>query len=108
MYPDDPDSEIQLLLTTLDSALRALSRPESRADSHNLLRTLENALHAYGSVKHLLPKLGLESEMRAPVEARLQQLRTAIVVLSSEAVAGEENGKLTAADGSNPVGERPN
>jgi len=40
---------------------------------------LESALHTYGSVKHLLPKLNLGAQPRILVEAHLSALRACII-----------------------------
>jgi hypothetical protein len=75
------DSETALLLANIDSALRALLRTD-REDVQKSLAGLEQALHTYGSVKHLLPKLNLTAGQRAPVEKQLQALRSEILAQS--------------------------
>jgi hypothetical protein len=71
------DSESLLLVANVESALRNLENVNG--DSERLLGALESALHTYGSVKHLLPKLGLNSTQRARVEEQLQALRARIL-----------------------------
>jgi hypothetical protein len=78
------DSEAALLLVNIDSALRSLGKsgsgedPSARTVQETLSR-LEGALHTYGSVKHLLPKLNLTARHRAAVEAQLRALRARIL-----------------------------
>jgi hypothetical protein len=75
----DPDSEAALLVANLDSALHALEKSKGSHDPKGSLANLEMAVHTYGSVKHLLPKLNLSVGQRAPVEKQLQALRAQIV-----------------------------
>jgi hypothetical protein len=76
------DSETALLLANIDSALRSLEKAARAEDELKSLQSLELALHTYGSVKHLLPKLDLSAGQRAPVEEQLQRLRARIVAHS--------------------------
>ena len=77
--PTEIDSETALLLANIDSALRGLEKADNTAGVRNSVENLEQALHIYGSVKHLLPKLHLTAEQRAPVEKQLQALRARIL-----------------------------
>jgi hypothetical protein len=77
--PKDAGSEITLLLSNIESALHDLDRARGSPDTQTALRSLESALHTYGSIKHLLPKLGLHAEQRAVVEKRLAELRARLV-----------------------------
>jgi hypothetical protein len=78
-FASDADSEISLLLTNIDSAMRALAAARKRNDAAHLVHCLESALHTYGSVKHLLPKLSLSADQRVPVQTQLSALRAAII-----------------------------
>jgi hypothetical protein len=75
----DTDSETALLLANIESALRGLEKADRADDRQEILDSLELALHIYGSVKHLLPKLDLSPARRAPVEEQLQALRAQIL-----------------------------
>jgi hypothetical protein len=77
-----PDSETALLLANIESAARSLEKADQADDGQRSLSSLEMALHTYGSVKHLLPKLNLTPAQRAPVEKRLQMLRAQILAHS--------------------------
>ena len=77
--PTETDSETPLLLANIESALRGLEKADRSHDKLNSLASLELALHTYGSVKHLLPKLNLTARQRAPVEKQLQTLRALIL-----------------------------
>lgn len=76
----DTDSETALLLVNLESAVRSLERAEEPGGTDKSLASLAAALHTYGSIKHLLPKLNLSAVQRAPVEQQLQKLRAKILV----------------------------
>jgi len=78
-FPSSPDSEIALLLTNIESAKRRLERVDAVEDPQRSLADLETALHTYGSVKHLVPKLNLSAAQRAAVENQLKLLRARIV-----------------------------
>jgi hypothetical protein len=82
-YPEpstESDSETALLLADIDSALRMLeAMNEAEDETQRSLSRLELALHTYGSVKHLLPKLNLSASRQALVAKRLQILRTQIL-----------------------------
>jgi hypothetical protein len=78
-FTTELSSEIPLLLANIDSALHDLDRAEASRDTESAVRSLESALHTYGSVKHLLPKLGLTPEQRRAVEKRLAELRARLV-----------------------------
>jgi hypothetical protein len=75
--PTDLSSECSLLVAYINSALRNLERVNG--DSQRRLAALESAVHTYGSVKHLLPKLGLSGLQRSRVEEQLQALRARIL-----------------------------
>jgi hypothetical protein len=75
----EADSETALLLANIASALRSVEKAHPAEDKQESLGSLELALHTYGSVKHLLPKLNLNALQRAPVEKALQQLRAQIL-----------------------------
>jgi hypothetical protein len=79
----ETDSETALLLANIDSALRALGKTDNAEGAQKFLEHLELALHTYGSVKHLLPKLHLTANQRAPVERQLEALRAGILAHSS-------------------------
>jgi hypothetical protein len=74
-----PDSEIALLLANIESAIRRLERADAAEDKQWSVADLETALHTYGTVKHLVPKLNLSAAQRAPVEKQLKLLRALIV-----------------------------
>ena len=77
-------SETSLLLANLDLAVRSLQQnTESTGGVKKSLLNLEQALHTYGTIKHLLPKLQLTAAERAPVETQLQRLRALIVATDS-------------------------
>jgi len=73
------DPEASLLLTNIDTAMRELASARDGNDDALLLHRLESALHTYGSVKHLLPKLNLGAQPRILVEAHLSALRACII-----------------------------
>ncbi len=77
--PPDPSSELTLLLANIGTALRELDGARFARDSESAVRSLESALHTYGSVKHLLPKLSLTADQRTVVERQLALLRERIV-----------------------------
>ena len=80
----DSTAEAALLLANLESALRRLEQGCNGANgSAKSFTSLESALHTYGAVKHLLPKLDLSPQQRAPVEEQLQKLRARIVAQSA-------------------------
>ncbi|HVO47529.1 MAG TPA: hypothetical protein VMT29_14475, partial [Steroidobacteraceae bacterium] len=66
--PGDSESEVVLLVANVDSALRELVAARSSTDAARFTQVLDLALHTYGSVKHLLPKLSLNVEQRRLVE----------------------------------------
>ncbi len=75
----DHNSELTLLLANISTALRELDGSRFARDSESAIRSMESALHTYGSVKHLLPKLNLTAEQRTVVERQLSLLRERIV-----------------------------
>lgn len=75
----EPDAEVTLLMANVDAALLELDRAQRAGNSDSSVRSLESALHTYGTVKHLLPKLQLGSGQRAAVEKKLAVLRARIV-----------------------------
>jgi len=75
----DADLEAALLLANIDSAVRSLDKADLETDQHKVVSRLELALHTYGSVKHLLPKLNFSAAQRAPIERLLHELRTRIL-----------------------------
>lgn len=77
--PPDASPEITLLLASIGSALRELENARWANDAPTAVRSLESALHTYGSVKHLLPKLNLDPEQRNVVGRQLSLLREQIV-----------------------------
>jgi len=77
------DSETALLLANIDSVRRVLERTDKADGVQRSFEHLELALHTYGSVKHLLPKLHLSADQRAPVERQLEALRAEILAHSA-------------------------
>ncbi len=75
----EPGLEATLLIANIEAALHDLDRAQRTLDTQSAQRSLESALDTYGSVKHLLPKLGLNAEQRSAVEKRLAELRTRLV-----------------------------
>jgi len=75
----DRESEVALLVANVDSALRELVAARSGTDGRHFTHLLDLALHTYGSVKHLLPKLNLNQEQRRLVELHLTLLRAEIM-----------------------------
>jgi len=75
----EPSSEIDLLLANIASALRDVDDSRFARDSQQAVRSLESALHTYGSVKHLIPKLDLTADQRSVIERQLAMLRERIV-----------------------------
>jgi len=73
------DTETILLLANVDSALRSLKKADGADKSQSVFASLEAALHTYGSVKHLLPKLNLSATQRVAVEEQLRKLRNEIL-----------------------------
>jgi hypothetical protein len=73
------DPETALLLANIDSARRSLEKADAADDAQTSLSCLEAALHTYGSIKHLLPKLSLNAAQRVPVEEELRKLRDQIL-----------------------------
>jgi hypothetical protein len=71
--------ELTLLLANIGTALRELDDARFARDSGSALRSMESALHTYGSVKHLLPKLNLSADQRSVAERQLSLLRERIV-----------------------------
>ena len=59
--------ETQLLLSVLDLALSRIALAADCRDDERASRYLSQALDSYGSVKGLLPKLGLTAEQRKAV-----------------------------------------
>jgi len=75
----DSESESRLLLANITFALRALDRLGNEPDGAAATRVLEEAVHTYGSIKHLLAKLDLKPEQRTHLEAQLRILRERIM-----------------------------
>jgi hypothetical protein len=75
----ESSSELTLLLANIGTALRELDGARFARDSESALRSMESALHTYGSVKHLLPRLNLSAEQRTVAERQLSMLRERIV-----------------------------
>ena len=78
-FASDPGSELALLLANIGTALRELDGARFARDSQTAVRSMESALHTYGAVKHLLPKLNLTPAQRAVIERQLSLLREQIV-----------------------------
>lgn len=68
--------ETQLLLSVLDRALSRIALATSCQDAQQASQYLSQALDLYGSVKGLLPKLGLAVEQVALVRERLDTVRS--------------------------------
>lgn len=76
--PSSPDwqaQETQLLLSVLDRALSRIALASSCQDPARALQYLSQALESYGSVKGLLPKLGLTAEQVSLVKEKLERVR---------------------------------
>ena len=67
--------ETQLLLSLLDTALNRLALARSCQDDERASQYLAQAVDSYGSVKGLLPKLGLTPEQIMLVNGRLETVR---------------------------------
>jgi hypothetical protein len=74
--------EAHLLLSTLDLALTRIALAERSDDSEQSMRHLARAIDAYGSVKGLLPKLGLASDQVALVQERLNAVKQCLELYS--------------------------
>lgn len=68
--------ETQLLLSVLDRALSRIALAASCQDDEQASQYLSQALDSYGSVKGLLPKLGLTAEQVVLVQERLETVRS--------------------------------
>jgi hypothetical protein len=67
--------ETQLLLSVLDRAVSRIALATSCQDPERASQYLSQALDSYGSVKGLLPKLGLTADQVTLVRERLETVR---------------------------------
>jgi hypothetical protein len=67
--------ERSLLLAMLDLALTNITIAMTNRDKEAATRCLMSAVDTYGSVKSLLPKLGLSAEHVAAIHERLEVVR---------------------------------
>lgn len=67
--------ETQLLLSVLDHALSRIALATSCREPAQASQYLSQALDSYGSVKGLLPKLGLTADQVTLVKERLERVR---------------------------------
>ena len=73
--PEWQARETQLLLSVLDRALSRIALATSCRDDERASHYLAQALDSYGSVKGLMPKLGLTPEQVRLVTDRLEAVR---------------------------------
>ena len=73
--PEWQAQETQLLLSVLDYALNRIALASNCHDDERASRYLVQVVDSYGSVKGLLPKLGLTPEQTKLVEDRLEAVR---------------------------------
>jgi len=81
---DDQAREMHFLLSSLDLAVRSIDTARGCADRHRAAQLLSQAVESYGSVKSLLPKVGLSQEQADLVSARLKAVQEC---LGDEALA---------------------
>ncbi|HEY6922409.1 MAG TPA: hypothetical protein VI653_02990 [Steroidobacteraceae bacterium] len=72
---DPQGSETVLLLALLDLALTNIGLAASNQDKNAAAQCMTKAVETYGSVKSLLPKLGLLPAQTALVQERLDTVR---------------------------------
>ena len=73
---DDPqENETLLLLAMLDLALTNIEFAATNQDERATAECLIKAVETYGSVKSILPKVGLKPEQVALVQERLDTVR---------------------------------
>ena len=72
---DEHARETHLLLSSLDLALWTIERARGCADHERAAQLLMQAVESYGTVKGLLPKLGLPPEQLAVVSERLKAVQ---------------------------------
>jgi hypothetical protein len=72
---DQQANEIHLLLSSLDLALGFIATAHRCGDRERATQLLTQAIESYGSVKGLLPKLGLRPEQAALVSERLKAVQ---------------------------------
>jgi hypothetical protein len=75
LSPDEQANETYLLLSSLDLALGFIATAHRCGDRERAARLLTQAVESYGSVKGLLPKLGLRPEQVALVSQRLKAVQ---------------------------------
>jgi hypothetical protein len=73
--PDWQAQETLLLLSLLDRALTRIALAAGCHDDGKAAQYLSQALDSYGSVKGLLPKLGLTMDQVTLVKERLETVR---------------------------------
>ena len=69
-------AESQLLMWNIEHALSTLARATASGDPARITHALQQATDTYGSIRHLLPKIGLDALYVEEVEAQLERLRT--------------------------------
>jgi hypothetical protein len=72
---DEQANETYLLLSSLDLALGFIATARGCGDRECAARLLTQAVESYGSVKGVLPKLGLRPEQMALVSQRLKAVQ---------------------------------
>jgi hypothetical protein len=72
---DPQENETRLLLAMLDLALTNIEIAATNQDEAAAARCLMRAVETYGSVKSILPKVGLKSEQIELVQERLDVVR---------------------------------
>lgn len=77
--------ETQLLLSILDTALSRIALGTRCPDDGRASRYLAQAVDSYGSVKGLLPKLGLTPEQVTLIRERLDTVRSLLPLGTTEA-----------------------
>jgi hypothetical protein len=85
--PGTVNAEVELLLLQLRQAHTTLDRAIASGDRSALVRGVQKATDNYGSVKDVLPKLGLAPSQMASVREQLVRLHARLIVLTTTASA---------------------
>jgi hypothetical protein len=81
------DAEVELLVLQLRQAHTTLDRAIAAGDQSAIVRGIQKATDNYGSVKDVLPKLGLAPNQIASVREQLARLHARLIVLTRSASA---------------------
>lgn len=85
--PNTLNAEVELLLLQLRQAHTTLDRAIASGDQSAIVRGVQKATDNYGSVKDVLPKLGLAPSQIALVREHLARLHARLIVLTRTAAA---------------------